>query len=129
MPMFPAQNRREIEAETVNSHLIGPVTKGIGNHAPDLRMIKVQRITASGPVFIMPFVKRIEAVIAGIIDSLETDARPVSGGAFTGMVVNDVEDDFDTGFVKLFDHGTEFLRRAVGRMGGKKGSRAVAPVI
>ena len=56
--------------------------------------------------------------------------------AFAGVVVDDVEDDFDAGFVEVFDHLLELddlaglcRRRAIAGHGREVAERVVAPVV
>src|SRR5262249_26782936 len=52
--------------------------------------------------------------------------------AFGGMVVNDIEDDFDAGVVQSRDRGSKCIERpidGVARVGGEETERVVAPIV
>jgi hypothetical protein len=70
-------------------------------------MAHVEGIAGAGVIHVVARVVRHQAVIGGVVDAPKTE-----GGAelipFGGVVVDYVEDDFDSGAVQRFDHGFEF---------------------
>ena len=66
-------------------------------------MIEIKRIAAAGVVDVIARVIRLQTVIAGVVDAAKTECRtaPV---AFSGVVVNHVQDHFDTGLVQGTHH-------------------------
>lgn len=94
-------------------------------------MRQVHRVPGTGVVDVVALLVRQQAVIAGVVDALEREgwAELVS---FSGVIVDDVEDDLDAMGVELVDHGLEFVRERrpeVTRLRREEGKGVVAPVI
>ena len=72
-----------------------------------------------------------QAVIRSVVDTLERQRWPKLI-AFSGVVVNDVEDDLDAGTMKLRHHFLEFVDEGPGEvpgLGREKSYRVVTPVV
>ena len=128
---FARQDGGEVEAEAVDPHLGGPVAQGIRDHLQHALMRQVDGVAGSGVVDVVAPVVRQQPIIAGVVDALERERRS-EFVALGGMVVDDVEDDFDAMGVKLVHHRLEFVRARrlqIARLGREEGERIVAPVV
>ena len=91
----------------------------------------VDGVSATAVVDVVTPVARQQLVIAEIVDALVAE-----GGseviAFAGVVVDDIEDDFEAGVVKAVDHVPEFVRAARSEIGGVRAEEiqaVVTPVV
>ncbi len=133
--MFVArQDRSEVEAESVHVHLDRPITQAVENHPPHDRLVRVQRIAASGVVGVARLVGTEQVI--GVVGEPAQRQRRTLCAAFGGVVVNDVEDHLDAGAVQRLDHVAEFIERRgrvamhrVTRMRRKKAERLITPVV
>ena len=123
----------EVEPESVDARLAHPVAQAVGHHLDDARMAEVERVPGSGVVDVVARLIREEPIVGAVVDAFEGQGRPelVSLG---GVVVDDVEDHFETGVVQASDHLLEFAQRVrhvrrIAGIGGKKTDRIVAPVV
>src|SRR5262245_52932940 len=98
-------------------------------------MKQIQAITSAGEVEIEPQILRVQPVVGEIIDPAETKgwAKMIS---FAGVIVNDIQNDFDFGGMEAADHRFELgdllahlPAAGIFPMRGKKADRVVAPVI
>ena len=69
----------------------------------DDRMIAVEGVTTAGEVGMELLVLWAEVIVQAVIDPLEFVGRSLVV-PFVRMVVDDVQDHFDTGSVQRFDH-------------------------
>ena len=128
-----AENRGEIEAETVHFHFAYPVAQAVGHHLQHARMRQVQRIAGTGVVDVIARFFRHQTVVRSVVDALERDRR-AAFVAFGGVVVHDVEDHFEIGVMEAVDHRLEFFQRCIrarekARVSRKEANRVVAPVV
>ena len=130
-----AEADREIEAKAVDVHVADPMAQAVDHHLQNLRVIQVQAIAAAAVIDVMTRVVLHQAVVAGVIDAAKTQRGPALI-AFGSVVVDDVEDHFDTGFMQRLDHRLEFVNlRAgplvdgVGRLGSEETQRVVTPEV
>ncbi len=100
-----AQNAGQIEAESVDVVVVDPVTQAMEDHLADHRMVTVQSVAATAVVG--KVLTLTEDVIDLVFQSLEGQRRSLFV-AFAGVIEDDVQDHFDTGGVKRFDHLLEF---------------------
>ena len=105
------ENGSEIEAETVDSHLNGPIAQAVHDQPQHLGMGNVNGVAATAVIDVKTPVARQQLVIAEIVDALVAEGGP-EVVAFAGVVVDDIEDDFEAGVVKAVDHVPEFVRTA-----------------
>ena len=127
------QDRPEIEPETVDVHIFGPVSQAVGHHLDDARMAQIDRVSGPGVVDVVARLVRQQAVIARVVDTLERE-RCALFVALGRVVVDHVEDDFEAGIVQPGDHFLELGKRKVGIAGiaadrREEADRVVAPVV
>src|SRR5215211_6699929 len=96
--MFAAESGREVKTEPIDVAFLNPVAQRVGDHLHDTRMAKIDGIAATGGVEIITRVGG-KHVVARIVDAAERKRRAAMI-ALGSMVVNDVEDDFDAGFMQ-----------------------------
>ena len=126
-----AENGSEIEAETVDPHLPGPVAQAVHDQPQHLGMGDIDGVAAAAVIDIETSVAGQQLVIAEVVDALVAQ-RGAEMIAFAGMVVDDVENDFEAGVVKAADHFAEFVRAARAEIGGVRAEEiqaVIAPVI
>ena len=98
-------------------------------------MEHVQRVAAAGEVHVVARILRRQAVIGGVVHAAHGQRRPHLV-ALGRVVVDDVEDDFESGGVQAAHHQLELLHRlarpsvrGVFGVRREKAQRVVAPVI
>ena len=94
-----AQHGRQIEAKAVDVHLIHPVAQTVHHQLQHARMADVERVAATAVVFVLDARLRLQAVVAGVVQAPKAQRRSGFVG-LGGVVVYDVEQDLDAGFVK-----------------------------
>jgi hypothetical protein len=99
----------EVESEAVDVHLEHPVPQAVHDELQHLRALHVQRVAAAGEVQIIPSVVVDEPIVGGIIDAPQRQGRS-KVIAFSGVVVDDIEDHFYVCAVERLDHLLEFPR-------------------
>ena len=129
-----AQNRSQVEAETIDVHFLNPIAQTLQNKEHHIRMIAVECVSASRKIHII-FFFIWKNVILVILNSLEfkSIAALVS---FARVIVNHVQNHFDSCSMEIFYHLLEFPNRLSGRaragisgLGREKSDCAVAPII
>src|SRR5262245_2333471 len=102
---LPRQCGCQIEAKSIDMHVERPVTQAVHNQLQSMWVCHVQRIAASGVIHIVAAVVR-QTIVRGVIDSAKAQ-----GGSelvsFAGVVVNNIDDDFDPLTMKGPYHGFE----------------------
>ena len=94
-------------------------------------MAGVEAVAGAGDVEIAARVRWIEAVVDRVVEAAEAERRPGVVG-FGGVVVDDIQDDFQAGGVERAHHALEFADRAgseVAPLGREEADRVVAPVV
>ena len=94
-------------------------------------MAHVERVTGAGVVHVVAGIIREGAVINGIVDAAERQRGPELI-ALGGMVVDDVEDDFDSGGVHDLHHRLKLADRGGGKVtrdGSEEADGVVSPII
>ena len=123
------QTDGEVEAKTVNMHVVDPIAQGIHDHLQDARMADIQRVAASRRVAITSLVL-LETIIRGVVDPAKRKRRSKFVD-FAGVIEDDVEDDFDTRGVKRLNGAAEIVGIAacqIARLGREEVDGIVAPV-
>ena len=96
-------------------------------------MTHVEAVPRAGEIRVEALVL-LEAIVRDVVDALERQRRP-QVIAFTGMVVDDVEDHFDPRRVKRLHHRLELIHliaestRGVADVGREEADRVIAPII
>jgi hypothetical protein len=132
---FPSQGAGQVEAEAVYVHLQHPIAQAVHDHLQHARVPHVQCVAGARIVHAISFVVMHEAVIGDVVHAAPGERRP-QPAAFAGVVVDHVEDHFDSRRVERPHHRFEFRKRlARRRLGGvfqmrrEKVQRVVAPII
>src|SRR5262249_39525108 len=99
----------EIKAEAIDVGLLHPVAQAVREHLDDARAAAVERVAGARVVDVVAGLLGMEAVVAGVVDSLEGE-RGSALVAFGRVIVDDVEDDFEAGIVEAFDHVFELAQ-------------------
>ena len=107
--LVAVQDRRQIEAEAVDVHLLDPVAEAVDDHPADDRMIGVERVAGAAVVGVARAVV-FEDVVGRVVESAEAQRRPAVV-AFGGVVEDDVENDLDAGPVQRLDHVAKLVDR------------------
>ena len=132
---FPRQRRGQVEAEAIDMHLQHPVAQAVHDQLEHLRMADIERIAAAGEIHVVARVVLDQAVIGGIVHPAQSQGRPHLV-AFTGVVVNHIQNHLDAGAVQRLDHLLELAHLlalvaagAVAGVGGKEIQRIVTPIV
>ena len=104
--MIAAQGGGEIKTKPVHVHLEHPVAQTVHHQLKRVRMQQVERVPGPGEIHVQTRVFRMQPVIRDIVDATETKRRPEMI-SFRGVIVDDVEDDFDAGGVETAHHRFE----------------------
>ncbi len=126
----------EIEAEAVHMHFGDPVTEAVEDEAEGRGAGGVHGIAAAGDIDVAGAVLvKAVPVVEAVVQAAEHE-RGAALVALGGVVVDDIEDDLKTGFVKSADHLFELAHAAFGvaRGGvlvvrGEEADGVVAPVV
>ena len=101
-----SQRARQIEAEPVDVHLHHPVAQAVHDQLQHARAAHVQRVAAAGEVLVVARRVRLQPVVRRVVDAAQRQRRP-EVVALRGVVVDDVEDDFEAGGVQRAHHHLE----------------------
>ena len=132
---FAGQRTGQIKTEAIDVHFLNPVSQAVHDQLQHTRRLHVQRVAATGKVLIVTAIVRHQAVIGSIVDSTQRQCRaPLV--AFPGVVVDDIQNDFNPGFMqslhhvfKLVDHLIRATCRGITGFRCEKRQCVVAPVI
>ena len=132
---FSCQRRRQIESESIDVHFRHPVPQAVHQQLERAWMPHVQRVAASRVIHVVARLPFDDAIICGVVDTPEANRR-AQLIALRGVVVNDVQNDLETGAVQSPNHVLEFsyliagrTRRRETRVRGKESQRVVSPVV
>src|SRR5690606_4759826 len=130
-----SQGRGEVEAETVDVHLAHPVPQRVHDQAQYGRVCHPEGVTGAGVVGVARRVVRVEVVVGVVGDAAIGQGGPALA-LLGGVVVDDVDDDFEAGLVQGPDHRLELgylltsgAGGGVGVVRGEEGQGIVAPVV
>ena len=132
---FSGQSAAQVEPETVDVHLQHPVPEAVHDELQNTRTQHVERVPAAGEVGVVPVRLVLNSVVRLVVDSTQRNGRPQMV-AFTGVVVDHVQDNFEPRLMQSANHPFELahcfvrsLRRRIPRFRREEGHRVVAPVI
>jgi hypothetical protein len=115
-------------------HLAHPTAQAVEDQPPNNRFVGVQSVAAAGVVGVTGFVF-LQNVLGLVCKTAEAEGGPIFV-AFGGVVVNDIEDDLDSGAVQRLDHVTKLVEhtervpsRTVSIMRREKRKRLIPPII
>ena len=101
-PSSPRDTGSQVEAETVDVHLLDPVAQAVNDHPPDDRLVAVDRMATTGVVYVLGWVLGVENVIRWVIQAAQRESRSMLV-IFGRVVEDDVENHFDTGPMQGLD--------------------------
>ena len=114
---FSRQRRREIESESIDMHFSHPIAQAVHQQLECARMPHVQRVAASGVIHVVARLAIDGPILCGVVDSPEANRR-TEMVALRSMVVNHIQDYFETGAVQGANHVLEFRHLIAGRARG-----------
>ena len=126
-----AENRREVEAESIHPHCAGPMAQAVQDQAQHLGMADIEGVAAAAVIDVEAPVARQQLIVAAVVDALEAQ-RGAEVVAFATVVEDDIEDDFEAGVVEAVHHVAENRRIAaaeIAGMGAEEIQAVVAPVV
>src|SRR4029077_13181134 len=127
--------RGEIETKSIDTHFHDPVTQAVDHQLQHAWMKQIKGVARSSEIQIETRLLRMQPVVSGVVDSAKAQ-----GGtemiSFGSMVVNHVENHFDSGGVETAHHRfelgdlfTHLPAAGVLPVRRKKSDRVVTPVI
>ena len=129
------QGGGEVKAEAINVHFCDPVAQRIHDELQRLRVADIQGVTGAGVIHVVLAVAIHQTVVSRVINPAEA----VGGAhviAFSGVVVDHIEDDFQASIVEIVHHLLELSHRAfsgIGRcvipVGSQEAQGVVSPVV
>ena len=133
-----AEDRGQVETETVHVHDLGPVAQRVHDQPDDGGAVEVEAVAAARVVHVVAL-RRVgrpgQTVVGQVVQALEAQARPHLV-PFARVVVDDIEDHLDARLVQLANQGLELGHLAarrpagrIGRLGCEEPDRVVAPVV
>ncbi len=135
---LPGEGGREVEAEAVDVHLGDPVPQRVHDQLEHVGVPHQQAVAGAGGVVVVRPVAVDQTVVGGVVDAPPPPEG--QGGAqlvaLGRVVVDHVEDDFETGRVQRLHHGLELVdllaagaEGGVGVVRGEEADGVVAPVV
>ena len=116
-------------------HLPYPVAQRVHDQLQDAWVGEIERVATAAVVLVARWIVRLEAIVARVVDSAKGYRRAELIG-FGGVVIDDVQDDFDTGCVQRSYHLLEFGDRrlafdacGIARFWREEGEGVVAPIV
>ncbi len=129
--ILAGQCRRQIEAKTVNAHLLDPEAQTVHDHAQHEGMRHIHRIAAARIIDIIARLSGYQAVIGRIVKTAIAQGWPAMV-ALGCVIIDHIENDLDAMSMKFPHHVAktqQALRTKVTRFGDEKPDCVVAPVI
>ncbi len=131
---LPGKSRCQIEAKAVYMHLRDPVTETVHDKHEDIWKEGIESVACAGVVVVVAFVPS-DPVIIGIVYPTKGKGR-AHVIAFTGVVIDNVQDDLDARLMKGLHHILKFIdlaarlsATAVSDIRGKKADGIVSPIV
>ena len=100
---FTSESRGQVEAETIDMHLLHPVAQTVHQELQHARVLRVEGVARAGVIHVIPLIIGDEPVVRRVIDAAETNRWPKLI-PFRRVVVNHVQDHFEPGGVELLHH-------------------------
>ena len=102
-----AEHRRQIETESVDVHLVFPITQAVHHHLAHVSLAEIQRVPRTRVIRVrIRWIGR-QHVVAGAVEALIAVDR-ASVVALAGVVVNNIKHDPDARLMKRLHHVLEF---------------------
>jgi hypothetical protein len=105
------QGHGQVEAETVDLHVVGPVPQGVQHETRGGARRRVDGIAAPGDVDVGAVV--LLPVVAAVVDTTEAGSRSAQT-ELGRVVVHHVEDDLDARGVEIANHRLDLAQHRVG---------------
>src|SRR5205814_3430219 len=96
----------EIETEPVNVHFEHPIAKAVHHELERARVQQIESVDGASEIEIEPWIFCAQAIGGEVIDPAKGQGRPEMA-AFGGVIINHVENHFDSGGVQIAHHGFE----------------------
>ena len=125
------QHRGQIEAETVDVHLLDPVAQRVHDHLQRHIVAGVDAVAGAGVVGVVGRILAAEVVVGLVVQSAPRQ-RGAALVALGRVVVHHVQDHLDAVAVQLLHHVPELVDRILAckaPVRGEEGQRVVAPVV
>ena len=100
------QTRSCVEAEAVDMHLFNPVAQTIEDELKRARVHHVWGVTTTRIIAVIAEVLGHQIVVTGVINATKAQSRPKLV-AFSGVVVHNIEDNFNICGMEGLHHGLE----------------------
>src|SRR5580704_3920135 len=104
---FAGESGGEVEAEAVHVHLKNPVAQTIHDQLQYTRMPHVQGVSGACVIPVIARIIRHKAVVSAIVDALQRKRGPQMV-ALGGVVIDNVENHFQSRRMQGLNHGLEF---------------------
>ena len=133
--LISAQDRSKVEAKTIHMHVHDPVTKHIPDELPHDGMICIKRIANARKVLVVSAPVLFQHIEDRVLNTAQRNRGPefISLGC---VIQHNVQNHFDPGAMKRFDHLSELLDlltvrscNAVGQLRSEEADGIVAPVV
>ena len=131
---FPRERAGQVETKTIHVHFLHPVPQTVHDQLQDVWAQHIQCVSAARVVHVKPTGFRRQSVVGGIIDAAQRK-RGAQMVSFTGVVVDHIQNHFQTRAMQSANHLFEFAHRtadrccSVTRIGRKKRQGVVTPVV
>src|SRR6184192_1899878 len=104
--MIARQGGSQIKPESIDAHFEDPVAQAVHHQLKRARMQQVKRVTSAGEIEVETRIIRLQPIVSEIVDPAEAQrgAKMISLGS---MIVNYIEDHFDTSRVEIAYHRFE----------------------
>ena len=125
----------EVEAKSVHVHFEDPIAQAVHHQLQRARMQQVKRVARAGEIQIETRIVRLQPVVSEIVDPAKAKRR-AEMISFRRMIVNHIENHFDTRRVEIAHHRFELedlfaqlSAAGVLRVRREKSDRVVAPIV
>jgi hypothetical protein len=121
----------KVKSESIDVTDLDPKAQRIHHHLKHAGMAEIECVAAAGEVVVIARLIRLEPIVRRIVDAAKAQCR-AEVIALGGMIVDDVEDDFDARIMQARDGRTKFVKRpfqGVARRGRKKAERVISPIV
>src|SRR6266498_2213215 len=133
--MIARQGGSQIKPKSIHVHFENPIAQAVHHELKRARMQHVKRVTSTGEIQIETRIIRLQPVVCEIVDPAEAE-RGAKMISFGSMIVNYIEDHFDTRRMEIAYHRfelddlfAELPASRVLRVRRKKSDCVVPPII
>src|SRR5947207_13626826 len=90
---------REIETKSVDVHVLHPITQTVSYQLQRARVKQIEGIASAGEIQIERRILRIQSGVRDVVDPAEAQRR-AEMIAFGGMIIDYIDNDFDSSRLK-----------------------------